>query len=151
MPKSLLGAVVLLVAGMLVQACGSAPTETPEGAGRPGPETQALAMALQREGASVELAEIMPSSSHPYFSTPAARYAVNGESLYFFEYATEDDAGGEAGGIAPDGASIGMSQVSWVADPHFYRSGGVIALYVGRQSATLALLEKVLGQQIAGN
>jgi hypothetical protein len=143
-------ATVVLLAGVLVASCGSTPTETPKGTELPGPETQALATTLQREGASVALAEVMPSSSHPYFSTPAARYVVNGESLYFFEYATDGNAEAEASRIAPDGASVGMSQVSWVSDPHFYRSGPVVALYVGRQPSMLGLLQKVLGQQIAG-
>ncbi len=149
--KPCVGPAILLVAGVLVQACGSTPTQTPKGGTElPGPETLALATALQREGASVALAEIMPSSSHPYFSTPAARYVVNGESLYFFEYATEGSAQAEASRIAPDGASVATSQVSWVSDPHFYRNGSVVALYVGTQASTLTLLREVLGPQIAG-
>jgi hypothetical protein len=147
---SFFGAAVVLVAGVLVQACSSTPTETPRGTELPGTETKALATALEREGASVALAEVMPSSAHPYFSTPAARYEVNGESVYFFEYATEGDAQAEASRIAPDGATVATSQVSWVSDPHLYRSGRVVALYVGRQAPTLGLLQKVLGRQIAG-
>ena len=145
-----LSRVALLLAGVLAQACGSTPTETPKGTELPGPETTALATALQREGASVALAEVMPASAHPYFSTPAARYVVNGESVSFFEYGTAGDADTEASRIAPDGSSVGTTQVSWVSDPHFYRTGRVVALYVGRQPSTLALLQKVLGQQIAG-
>ena len=140
----------LLLAGVLAQACGSTPTETPKGADLPGPETTALVTALEHEGASVALAEAMPASAHPYFSTPAARYAVNGESVYFFEYGTEGDADSEATRIAPDGASVGTTQVFWVSDPHFYRTGRVVALYVGRQTSMLGLLQNVLGQQIAG-
>ena len=72
--------------------------EVAKGTELPGPETAALATALEREGASVALAEV----------------------------------------------------VAWISDPHFYRRGRVIALYVGRQPAMLGLLQKVLGQQIAG-
>ena len=88
--------------------------------------------------------------SHPYFSTPAARYVMNDESVYFFEYPTDGNATAEAARIAPDGASVATSQVSWVSDPHFYRSRRVVALYVGRQPSTLRLLHEVLGPQIAG-
>ncbi len=150
MPRSAFRPAVVLLAGVLIQACGSTPTETPGGPELPGPETAALATALEREGASVALAEVMPTSAHPYFSTPAARYTVDGESLYAFEYATESNAATEASRIAPDGASVGTTQVSWVSDPHFYRSGRVVALYVGDQPSMLGLLRKVLGQQIAG-
>jgi hypothetical protein len=144
------GHAVVLVAGVLSQACGSTPAEIPKGTELPGPETRALATSLQREGASVTLAEVMPTSAHPYFSMPAVRYVVNGENLYAFEYPTEGNAEVEASRVAPDGASVGTTQVSWVSDPHFYRSGRVIALYVGRQSAMLDLFQRVLGQQIAG-
>lgn len=37
-----------------------------------------------------------------------------------------------------------------MATPHFYRSGNVIALYVGDDAATLAALERALGPQFAG-
>ena len=80
------------LAGVLAQACGSTPVGVPKGTELPGPETLALAATLGREGASVARAEVMPTSAHPYFSTPAVRYVVNGESLYLFEYATEGDA-----------------------------------------------------------
>ncbi len=140
----------LLLAAALVPACGSTPVEVPRGTELPGPDTVALAAALERAGASVGLAEVMPTSAHPYFPTPAARYVVNGESLYMFEYPSEGTAEAEASRIAPDGASVGMSQVSWISDPHFYRSGRVVALYVGRQPSMLGLLQSVLGRQIAG-
>jgi hypothetical protein len=116
MSRSRLVPSVVLLAGVLVQACASTPTETPNATELPGTETKALAAALEREGASVALAEVMPASAHPYFSTRAARYVVNGESLHFFEYATEGSAQVEAGRIAPDGATVGASQVDWVSD-----------------------------------
>lgn len=150
MSESCYGPAAVLLAGMLLQACGNTPVGVPKETELPGPETLALAATLEREGASVALAEVMPASAHPYFSTPAARYVVNGESLYAFEYPTEGAAEAEASRIAPDGASVGTTQVSWVSDPHFYRSGRVVALYVGKQPSMLGLLDKVLGPQVAG-
>jgi hypothetical protein len=150
MSRSHSGRAVVLLVGVLSQACGTTPVEIPKGTELPGPEAAALATSLQREGASVALGEVMPTSAHPYFSVPAVRYVVNGENLYAFEYPNESSATVEARRIAPDGASVGTTQVSWVSDPHFYCSGRVIALYVGRQSSMLDLLPRVLGQQIAG-
>ncbi len=141
---------MVLLASVLTQACGSTPPEPPKGSEVPGTETIALATTLEREGASVTFAEVMSMSAHPYFRMPAARYVVNGENLYAFEYETESAAATEASRIAPDGASVGTTQISWVSDPHFYRAGRVVVLYVGRQSSTLGLLQRVLGQQIAG-
>jgi len=92
----------------------------------------------------------MPTSAHPYFGVPAARYFLNGENVYAFEYSLATEAAVEAGRISPDGFSIGNTQVSWISEPHFYRSGSVIVLYVGTREDTVALLASVIGPQIAG-
>ena len=56
----------------------------------------------------------------------------------------------EASQVAPDGGSIGTSMVSWMDAPHFYKTGRIIALYVGSDQTILDLLEKVMGPQFAG-
>ncbi len=150
MSRSHVGHAAVLLAGLLVQACGSTPPRSPGETPIPGPETRALAASLERQGASVTFAEAMPASAHPYFRVQAARYVLNGENLYAFEYGSGAEATADATRIAADGASIGTTRISWVSDPHFYRSGNLIVLYVGRTSPILALLQSVLGQQIAG-
>ena len=40
--------------------------------------------------------------------------------------------------------------VSWVATPHFYLMGSVIAIYVGDNQAVLGPLQAVMGAQFAG-
>ncbi len=143
------GAAFLAVA--LLGGCGTSPTaERPPAAENPVPQTRGIATRLGQQGATDTFADVMPSSSHPYFAVPAARYQLNGESLLAFEYGSSEQAAGEAARIAPDGRSIGSSQVDWVSDPHFYRSGAVVALYVGRAPETTHLLEAVLGPQVAG-
>ena len=39
---------------------------------------------------------------------------------------------------------------AWVSTPHFYRSGEIIAVYVGTSQELPSLLESVLGPQFAG-
>src|SRR5262245_1028725 len=39
--------------------------------------------------------------------------------------------------------------ISWVASPHAYRAGRVLALYIGDDQTTLKLLRDVLGEPIA--
>jgi hypothetical protein len=56
----------------------------------------------------------------------------------------------ESSQIAPDGSSNATTMITWVDDPHFYKAGGIIALYVGSDDAVLSLLESVLGPQYAG-
>jgi hypothetical protein len=62
----------LIVATAGAFACGSSPA-APTDPAIPGPETTQLVAALQRKGATVELAEIMPQSSMPFFSVRALR------------------------------------------------------------------------------
>ena len=131
-------------------ACGTAPSAGPSTVEIPGPETGALTSTLQRQGASVALAEVMSASAHPYFRVRAARFVLNSENLYVFEYESSAATTSEASRIGPDGTSIGATQVTWISDPHFYRSGRLIVLYVGREASILALLQDVLGPQIAG-
>ena len=146
----------VIVGVQFAQACGMAPpgtAPTPTGVSPteiPGPETRALASTLQRQGATVTFAEVMLASGHPYFRVRAARYLLNGENLQAFEYESADQTASDASRIGPDGTSIGATQVDWVSDPHFYRSGRLIVLYVGRGATILALLQSVLGPQIAG-
>ena len=67
-----------------------------------------------------------------------------------FEYPTVEDAERESETVSADGGSIGTSMVTWVAAPHFYQSGRIIALCVGENAEVLAALEGVLGEQFAG-
>jgi hypothetical protein len=131
-------------------ACGTSPFVGPSPVEIPGPETGALTSTLQRQGASVALAEVMSASAHPYFRVQAARFVLNGENLYVFEYENSAATTSEASRIGPDGTSVGTTQVSWISDPHFFRSGRLIVLYVGREASILVLLQDVLGQQIGG-
>jgi hypothetical protein len=149
MPGKVLRYCLVLGVVFHIQACGSTPPTVAPGTQVPGPETVALATILGQQSA-LAFVEVMRSSAHPYFRVPAARYLLNGESLYAFEYASANEAVADAGRIALDGYSVGMTQISWISEPHFYRSGAVIVLYVGKQADTLALLQRVLGQQIAG-
>ena len=59
-------------------------------------------------------------------------------------------ANAEADLVSPDGSSVGNTMVSWVATPHFYRSGKIIVLYVGENQALTSTLQEVLGSQFAG-
>jgi len=56
----------------------------------------------------------------------------------------------EASQVAPDGGSIGTSMMMWMDDPHFYKVGRIIVLYIGSDEQTLTLLQSVMGTQFAG-
>jgi hypothetical protein len=107
-----------------------------------------LVAALRTAGATVEMAGEV---SQPFFSVEGRVIDVNGGDVHVFEYGSKAVASEEATLISCDGGTIGNASVIWVARPHFYRAGQVIALYVGDDDvAVAAVLGEVLGPPFAG-
>ena len=84
----------------------------------------------------------------PFLATKGRVYAVEGGDLQLYTYASEAAAQQDAAKISPSGQIEGV-QISWMAQPHFYRRGNVLAIYVGTEPATLEALQRVLGAPIA--
>jgi hypothetical protein len=72
------------------------------------------------------------------------------DSLVSSNYESVEAMQNEASQVVPEGGSIGTSMVTWINTPHFYKTGRIIALYVGSDQTILSLLEKVLAPQFAG-
>jgi len=106
-----------------------------------------LIAALQTAGATVEVGDAI---SQEFFSPEGNIIKVNGADVQVFEYESADAMENESSQVAPDGGSIGTSMVSWMDTPHFYKTGRIIALYVGSDQTSLDLLEMVIGPQFAG-
>jgi hypothetical protein len=75
---------------------------------------------------------------------------MDGADVQVFEYESVKALQADADQVAPDGGSIGTTMITWVASPHFFRSGRVLVLYVGDDGAVLERLQDVLGEQFAG-
>lgn len=85
---------------------------------------------------------------------------INGENLNVWEYRDEVTAAAEAKFVKyngfdfyrpPDATSQGHAEhVDWIAPPHWYQTGRIIVLYVGRKPETLILLQDLLGPYYAG-
>ena len=84
----------------------------------------------------------------PFLSTKGRVYAVEGGDLQLYTYASEAAARQDAAKISPSGEIEGV-QVAWMAQPHFYRRGNVLAIYVGFEPKTLEALQRALGAPIA--
>ena len=113
-----------------------------------GVEDQASFLAaLQGTGAS---AEVVDTVEQIFFTPVGSIIAVNGADVQVFEYPSAEAMEAEATSVAPDGGSIGMSMVTWIDTPHFYKSGRIIVIYVGADTAVIGLLEMVMGPQFAG-
>jgi hypothetical protein len=106
-----------------------------------------LVESLQDAGATVEP---IGTVNQPFFTPQGQVIAIDGQDVQFFEYDTVADADTEADLVSPDGSSVGTSMMTWIATPHFYKSGTLIVLYVGDLSDTITILEGALGPQFAG-
>ncbi|HRH44807.1 MAG TPA: hypothetical protein PKY82_24425 [Pyrinomonadaceae bacterium] len=88
--------------------------------------------------------------SQPFFSISGRILTVDGEQVQIFEYKKKETAASEAGRISPSGSPVGTTMITWVAPPHFYKSGNLIVLYVGEKPKLIKALENALGRQFAG-
>ncbi len=88
--------------------------------------------------------------SQPFFSVAGRIININGEASQVFEYASPSSADADAKRVSADGTTIGTSKPTWMAPPHFFRSGQLIVLYVGANQAIVDLLRATLGNQFAG-
>jgi hypothetical protein len=119
-------------------------------------DTATVVRSLREAGATVTEQEsggdfgFLHGAPHPLL--------VNGENVTLFEYAAPALAEVDASGISADGSTIhtgigpfgSVAIVDFIAPPHFYKTGRVIALYVGRDAGTLRLLRQVFGPPFAG-
>lgn len=106
-----------------------------------------LMAALQAAGLTVETGE---SVTQPFFTVPGQTIKINGQDVQVFAYDTAQAMEAEASKIAPDASTIGTNMPSWMSDPHFYKLGNMLVLYVGQDQKILDILSGVLGQQFAG-
>lgn len=92
------------------------------------------------------------------FLTKGEIVAINGDSIFVYEFADEATAKAEAAAVSPsgytltrsEGASTLLTHWEWIGTPHFYRKGRVIVIYVGDNLPLIQALETVLGPQFAG-
>ena len=75
---------------------------------------------------------------------------MNEEAVQVFEFDSTEEAATAASTVSADGSSIGTSIVTWVAPPHFYQVGKLIAIYVGIDSGVINILKEAMGSQFAG-
>ena len=93
--------------------------------------------------------------AQPSFSPKGQVMELPKGKLQVFEYSSNDQARLEATYISPDGYIVnnprtGRTENNWFAEPHFYRKGRLLILYIGTDSSTISTLEEILGKEVAG-
>jgi hypothetical protein len=86
----------------------------------------------------------------PFFSITGQMIRVRGEDVQVFEFSGAEAADKEAAPISPDGMTVGTSKIHWIGNPHFFKKGKLIVLYVGDNPRVLADLTHAIGPQFAG-
>jgi hypothetical protein len=86
----------------------------------------------------------------PFLTGSGQVIQISGAEVQVFEYTDPAAAEADAAQLAPDGSSTRTTMMTWVAPPHFFQQGRVIALYVGSDEEVISLLASVLGPQFAG-
>lgn len=155
MKRNILLVTALLMVAMLFTACApqaQVATDVPDAGptashGGPVEDYASLVEALRAAGATVEPADTVEQA---FFSVTGQIIKVNGADMQVFEYEAAEAMEADASQVAPDGGSVGTSMVTWMATPHFFKSGRALVLYVGDDAAALELLASVLGEQFAG-
>lgn len=106
-----------------------------------------LVAGLQAAGVTVESGEAV---NQPFFSVPGQTLKINGQDVQVFVYDTAQALETEASQISADANTIGTSMPTWTSDPHFYKLGRMLVLYVGQDQKILDILSGILGPQFAG-
>lgn len=88
--------------------------------------------------------------SQTFFSVEGRIIKLNNEDIQVFEYPDKSKADTDINLISTDGGTIGTNMITWVSDPHFYRTDKMLILYVGKNEEIIGLLNKMLGLQFAG-
>jgi hypothetical protein len=124
-------------------------------------DTENLLDDLRSTGLEVEITD---EQTDTHWIAPGRLILINGEELYVHELPGADAADEKASYISRDGYSIEQpirdkdrwvkvivrNEYDWTGEPHFYKQGRIIVIYVGETPETLRTLESLLGEQFAG-
>ena len=121
----------------------AATTETGSG---PVTDQASLVKALQAAGATVTLNGAI---EQPFLHGAGTQVTVDGQDVQVFEYPTGAAAQTDAAKLADVLAGKGTTMVNWVATPHAYQAGRLVALYIGDDAVMLQRLRQVLGPPVA--
>ena len=88
--------------------------------------------------------------SQPFFDVKGKSVSINKSNIQIFEYNSPEAMEAVSKSISADGTIIKRTNVDWIDAPHFYKSGRIIVIYIGKDETIINLLEKILGKQFAG-
>ena len=110
---------------------------------------------LSKLRASGAIVEEVGEISRPFLGGEGRNIIVDGSNLQVYEYDTQEAMEVEAKFVSLDGGEIKINNIhtliGWIDQPHYYKSGQIIVIYIGQDEEMTSLLEKLLGEQFAGS
>jgi hypothetical protein len=109
-----------------------------------------LATRLHAEGATVVAGGAV---HHPFLSVAGQALLVNDQAVEVFQYASEAALLADTADVGQEGCigTIGGGMDNpWTGPPHFYKSDGLLVIYVGGDASVLRALIAVMGAQFKG-
>jgi hypothetical protein len=110
-----------------------------------------LAAQLQTEGVSVVTGGTI---HHPFLSVPGQVLLVSNQPVEVFQYANAQALLADTADVGQDGCigtlGGGMDD-PWTGPPHFYKSVGMLVIYVGSDPNVMRALIATVGPQFKGN
>ncbi len=147
MKRKILSLMPLLMVILLVACAPQPQSEDVAPQGGATEDRASLMDALRAAGAEVESGDPVEQA---FFAVTGQIIKVDGADVQVFEYESAEAMEADAAQVSADGGSVGTSMITWVATPHFFKSGRLLVLYIGDNAAILDLLKGVLGEQFAG-
>ena len=106
-----------------------------------------LMTALQAAGMTVESAGAV---SQPLFSAPGQSVTVNGQEVQVYVFDTPEAMESAAAQVSADASTIGTTTPTWTSDPHLFKAGRLIVVFVGTDQKIIDILTGTFGPQFAG-
>jgi hypothetical protein len=110
-------------------------------------DLNSLMAALQSAGMTVESAGTV---SQPLFSVPGQSVTVNGQELQVYVFDTPEAMEAAASQVSADASTIGTTTPTWTSDPHLFKSGPLLVVFVGQDQKIIDILTGTFGPQFAG-
>jgi hypothetical protein len=100
--------------------------------------------------------EILGDVEQPFLQAQGTRVQASGGSLaapaelQLFQYESPAAARSDVGRLDRQGNPPG-TRINWIAPPHFFQSGRLVALYVGNDTTVVQTLSRLLGPAVVGS
>ena len=110
-------------------------------------DLSSLMTALQTAGMTVESAGAI---SQPLFSVPGQGITVNGQEVQVYVFDAPEAMESAAAQVSGDASTIGTNMPTWTSDPHLFKAGNLVVVYVGQDQKIMDILTGAFGPQFAG-